>query len=126
MSPEAILRDRKAVCSGYSNLYLALATRAGLEARYISGYAKGYGYKPGETPPSHAWNAVRLEGEWHVMDVTWAAGGITSEGEFVRQFKERWFLPPPEEFLKSHLAHSAEWQLVANPITLQQFESTSR
>ena len=45
---EDVLKSRKSVCYGYSDLFLSLAREAGLEAVRISGYGKGYGYMPGK------------------------------------------------------------------------------
>ena len=64
-----------------SNIFLRLA---GLECEKISGQAKGAGYYPGcfdpdnlsDGPGAHAWNAVKLDGEWFVSDATWAAGSV--------------------------------------------------
>ena len=43
-----VFRTRTTVCQGYAELFLRLATEMGLHARLISGYTKGYGYRPGE------------------------------------------------------------------------------
>ncbi len=45
--PEAVLQRRTAVCDGFAGLFVALATRAGLQVRAITGHAKGFGYRAG-------------------------------------------------------------------------------
>ena len=45
---EDVLKSRKSVCYGYSDLFLSLAREAGLQAVRISGYGKGYGYHAGQ------------------------------------------------------------------------------
>ena len=45
----------------------------------LSGYSKGYGYKMGQTftgDSDHAWNAVYLDGRWHLLDSTWGSGVV--------------------------------------------------
>lgn len=45
----------------------------------LSGYSKGYGYKIGQTfqgNSDHAWNAVYLDGRWHLLDSTWGSGTV--------------------------------------------------
>jgi uncharacterized protein (TIGR03000 family) len=42
---------------------------------------------------AHAWNAVKLDGEWHLVDATWGAGGIKDK-QFVKKFKDYYFLAP--------------------------------
>lgn len=39
------------------------------------------------------------------------------------QYDEHYFLPDPEEFILEFFPHSADWQLLEQPITLDEFES---
>lgn len=51
----------------------------------LSGYSKGYGYTVGqafEGDSTHAWNAVYLEGRWHLLDSTWGSGNVDTSGKF--------------------------------------------
>lgn len=60
------LIEGKAVCAGYSKAFQQIAHKAGLETVYVSGIAdNGGGYE------SHAWNKVKLDGDWYNIDVTW-------------------------------------------------------
>ena len=60
------LIEGKAVCAGYSKAFQHIAHKAGLETIYVSGIANnGGGYE------SHAWNKVKLDGDWYNIDVTW-------------------------------------------------------
>src|SRR5690606_9728125 len=76
--PEAVFRMRKAVCGGYVALYERLAREAGLHVVPILGYAKGFTYRPGASTrkPNHSWLAVGIDGEWRLVDPTWASGFI--------------------------------------------------
>lgn len=52
---------------------------AGIQCMKLSGYSKGYGYTIGQVfkgDSSHAWNAVYLEGRWHLLDSTWGSGTV--------------------------------------------------
>lgn len=52
---------------------------AGVQCMNLSGYCKGHGYRAGQTfagDYDHAWNAVYLEGQWHLVDSTWGSGSI--------------------------------------------------
>ena len=51
------------VCQDFAHVYLALARRAGLTARYVNGLPEGEG-------ASHAWCEVWLEGRWTGVDPT--------------------------------------------------------
>ncbi|MBN1323301.1 MAG: hypothetical protein JW986_04780, partial [Methanotrichaceae archaeon] len=85
LSAEGLLRSRRSVCSGYTNLFEALANVSGLEARTIDGYSKGWGYEVGEPvgDANHAWNAVRINGDWQLIDSTWGAGYVDDSGSYV-------------------------------------------
>ncbi len=48
----------RAQCSGYADAFLQTAKACGLEARYV--YNR-----------THAWNLVKIEGDWYHVDVTW-------------------------------------------------------
>lgn len=59
------LVKRYAVCEGYAQAFQFLMQRRGIDCAYFKGSnARG-------TP--HAWNAIRLDGEWYYVDVTWDA-----------------------------------------------------
>lgn len=60
------VRYGKTVCMGYSLLFSRLAKAAGLDCRVVTGNAKLFG--------RHAWNQVKIEGEWYFVDSTWNAG----------------------------------------------------
>jgi len=119
-----VLQRRSAVCSGYTALFDALARRAGLETVTIPGFAKGLGYQPGvlAQASSHAWSAVKLDGRWQLLDVTWAAGAVNGQ-QYVKRFKESYFLTPPEQLIFSHFPNDPRWQLLRTPLTLEQFQS---
>ena len=54
------------VCDSYSYAFELLATRAGLANRRLTGNAvSGYG------GGGHAWNLVRVDGQWYHIDTTW-------------------------------------------------------
>ncbi|KZW03240.1 hypothetical protein EXIGLDRAFT_725696 [Exidia glandulosa HHB12029] len=94
---EDTLRTGMAVCEGYSGLFSAIALAAGLEVISVHGHGKGYGYAPPppgtRLPPydgNHAWNAVKLDGDWRLMDSTWGAGALTN-GAYLQRFAANHF-----------------------------------
>ena len=57
-----------AVCAGYTKAYQLLLQKVGIASWYVSGDSK----KPDENgSTSHAWNLVKIDGEWYYTDVTW-------------------------------------------------------
>jgi hypothetical protein len=124
--PDDVLRARKAVCAGYSNLYQALGDKAGLQVATLSGESKFNDQLPLKLPPGvsgHAWNAVFLGGRWQLVDVTWAAGKADANLQFKKGFDDYWFCTPPEQFVCTHLPKDPRWQLLAKPWSKARFDS---
>lgn len=96
VGPDTTMTRRQTHCVGYALLYQALGHAAGLEVLYLEGEA-GFDGENGE----HAWNAVLIGDEWYMVDSCWGAGWGES-GKFVKAYKPKWCLCPPQEFLKSH------------------------
>ncbi|HXC03593.1 MAG TPA: transglutaminase domain-containing protein, partial [Bacteroidia bacterium] len=74
--PDKAVKNKKAVCIGYSSLLRDMCKSVGINCEVISGYSKtqvkDIGQKLRKT--DHAWNAVQLSGKWYLVDVTWATG----------------------------------------------------
>lgn len=124
-SPEEVLVAGRSVCSGYAGLFLELGTRMGLEVIKVSGYAKGYGYDSGKSDPggaNHAWNAIRIDGQWHLFDSTWGAGGLNDD-EFLWQYKEFYFDTSPDLMILSHYPTDSVFQLLDSPLSRELFFS---
>ena len=118
------LDTRLAICAGYANLLQSLCIEAGLECETISGYSKGLGYEEGGSVEDllHAWNVVRIDGEWRLFDCTWSSGevsGIATDGAY----NDYWFNTNPEEFIFSHLPNNPTWQLLDDTVDIERFES---
>ncbi len=57
-----VLLNGKAVCEGYANTFKLFMDVLGIECHIITGEVEGIG---------HAWNAIKLDGEWYYVDTTW-------------------------------------------------------
>lgn len=103
--PREVARTGRAACEGFAALFMARARTAGLEARRLPGFARGRGYAVGssDTTANHVWNAVRADGSWHLLDVTFAR-----QGDF--------FAVPPRQFIYTHLPLDPAWQLLSEPV----------
>lgn len=122
-SPEEAMLSGTAVCDGYAGVVNLLALHAGLEIVKISGFSKGYGYNVGDKigRSNHAWNAVKIEGNWYLFDATWGAGAVDNSGKYQRNFQEHYFLTPPEKFIYDHFPDDKKWQLINPPISAEKF-----
>ncbi|MBI4428642.1 MAG: hypothetical protein HY562_05950 [Ignavibacteriales bacterium] len=120
------LKERKAVCDGYAGLFEQIAKAARLEVVKIAGFAKGHRFEAGGSiggRPNHAWNAVKIDGRWQLLDCTWGAGYVDEQKQYVRFFQEHYFLTPPEEFIYDHFPTDEKWQLLEKPVTREQYEN---
>ena len=64
---EEALKTGKCVCQGYAECFELMAELAGLEASIVGGNAVNSSGKR----ESHAWNQVKIDGEWYNVDATW-------------------------------------------------------
>ena len=120
----SVLRHRTSVCTGYANLFDALGKAAGLQVHTINGYAKGYGFEPGQQikDTNHAWNGVQVNGEWFICEPTWGAGYLGADLMFHRSPDVSMFLMDPEYAICSHYPSDEQWQLLEKPISKEEFE----
>lgn len=119
---ESVLSEGEAVCDGYSRLFKILCDEAGIRSEIVTGYARTNMSRPG-TPfrSNHNWNAVMIDSNWHLVDVTWASGYIGFTNDFVKAFDEFYFLTPPQDFIRDHYPEDLFWTLLHNPPTLREF-----
>jgi transglutaminase/protease-like cytokinesis protein 3 len=123
ISSQNVLKNKATICSGYANLYQQLAEKMGLKSVIILGYAKGVDYAVGnDNRVNHAWNGVKIDGNWYLMDPTWGAG-IVNEGVFIAGFNPFYFATPPQEFIYSHFPENPHWQLLDVAYSRSQFDN---
>lgn len=60
-TPYSVLMNGEGVCEGYALAALLMFEALGIEAKYVVGNAGG----------PHAWNLVKLDGQWYHLDTTW-------------------------------------------------------
>ena len=112
------------VCENYSYLFQFMCEHVGIEADLIGGYGRNDPYFVGQKPndSNHAWNSVKIDGKWYLLDATWAAGNTDiQKGIYIPQFKEGFFLTPPEVFISTHFPDDKKWQLLKEPINAKAF-----
>jgi transglutaminase/protease-like cytokinesis protein 3 len=125
-----VFAARTAVCEGYARLYAALGKAAGLEVAFITGYIRDGQRHPNEDATSdeqvkqalegflHAWNAVKIDGQWLLVDTTWD-DPVSASG--TDNYSTTYLFTPPRVFAYDHLPEEPEWQLVAKPIGVGDF-----
>ena len=69
---EGVFDDHRAVCDGISKAFMVMARIEGIECIQINGTSI-------ETNVGHAWNKVRINGRWYIIDAT--GGGAIVNGK---------------------------------------------
>ncbi|XP_007493967.1 kyphoscoliosis peptidase [Monodelphis domestica] len=125
--PTDILQSQKSNCDGYAELFEKMCRIAGVHCMTVAGYSKGYGYQTGQSfsgEYDHAWNAVYLEGRWHLLDSTWGSGLVDpATTKFTFIYNEFYFLTHPALFIEDHFPDNKNWQLLKPVQSLRQFET---
>ena len=120
--PNEVLKQRKAVCQGYAELFQVMCHLSDIPSRLIPGYSKGVNVEKNSfTRADHAWNAVKIDSQWYLLDVTWGSGGLNDQLKFVKKFNESYFLTDPQTFVRDHMPIDPVWQLLDCPVSMQSF-----
>lgn len=109
---DVTLKSKKGVCHGYAMLYTIIARKTGLESEVVHGNAKALPADIGKLPTNsnHAWNAVKISGQWKLIDVTWGSGGITGKSrDFGFKYDDKYFFTDPDVFFLNHFPDDKKW-----------------
>lgn len=114
---QTVLRRGTAVCDGYARLFQCLCEYAGIRSEIITGYARiNWDRSLNRFRSNHKWNAVRIDGKWHLLDATWASGFLNFRGDqFIREYDGSYFLTAPEQFVRDHYPEDLRWTLLEQP-----------
>lgn len=101
-TPYGGLVNHTAVCLGYATTFQLLMDLAGVECITVTGAAFN-------SEEDHAWNMVRLNGNWYCLDVTWDANGREQLGDLHTEW--RYF-----NVTSDHMANSNhQWDYAGTP-----------
>ena len=118
-SPLTVFASRKAICTGYARLLAYLCRQSNIPALYVAGYGKDEVRT--DSIETHAWNVLKMGGEWALCDPTWASNVLASDSAFLGVPFERYFMGTTDYFQKGHLPYDPVFQLTKELRTKQQF-----
>jgi hypothetical protein len=121
---DEVLKHKYAVCQGYANLINAMMKDAGIQSEVITGYTKAQVniQQHDVTKTNHAWNAVKLDNTWQLIDATWGAGSYDyGTKKFTALFEENYFLADPEMMKYTHFPLDTGWQLIDKKVDATTF-----
>ena len=108
-----VIERQKALCGGFAFIFERLCNQVGIEAKTIHGYTK---LNASFNKPNHTWNAVKINGQWQLLDITWSISNGKSK------LPDRsWYLTKPEIFINSHYPQDRKWALLKNLPSLREF-----
>jgi transglutaminase/protease-like cytokinesis protein 3 len=124
--PYKVFKNKRGVCAGYAGLFKKLCELNQLPCITIAGKGAttadiGQQY---QHMPNHDWNAIQINQQWYLVDVTWAAGYVEiTKGKFTFEFKPLYFCCPPNYFVYNHYPLDTQWLLGAD-VSKEKFDST--
>jgi len=122
-SNQDILNRKEAICWGFSTLFKAMCDEVNIPCEVISGYGKtNMNAKPDLKSPNHAWNSVKIDSVWFLLDATWDSNVIGTVSDFEQKYGYTYFLTPSKYFLVNHLPADPNWQLLDCPITPEEYK----
>lgn len=90
----SLLFEGGGVCDAKAKLFYRLAKEAGLEVLYITGYVN--------RNTLHAWNMVKVDGNWYHIDTTWNRGTEPGMGEYEYFNTRDYYLKSDSSMKKGH------------------------
>ncbi len=92
------LINRVTVCEGYARSFKYMMDDLGIPCLIACGTAINSSGKM----ENHAWNYVRLNGNWYAMDVTWDDPIIVGNGYISKSVNYKYYLKGSNEFFTNH------------------------
>lgn len=115
-----VLKAKMGVCEGYTNLYHELCVAAGLQSEKVTGYAKPPGQRVSRL--GHAWNILKIDDEWKLIDNTWGAGTVDDvKNRYKKNFNEDFFLVDPKDHILTHFPNDPLFQMLPQPVPWNAF-----
>lgn len=116
-----VYTNRKAVCAGYAKLYNWFLDWVDIESIYITGHIRDdrnhFVELENDDNFRHAWNAIKIDGKWKLVDSTWGTSYDPTQSEFYFDIK-------PELAINTHFPENSKWQLLEKPVTLEEFNKS--
>ena len=124
-----VIKNKKAICGGYSALLKYLCDAFNIESTIVSGRARA-GKRDINIAQlnfriNHSWNAVKINNEWKLIDPTWASGFVDDTDEenlkYYKAFNETYYFTPPERFILNHYPKDNQFQFLEKKVIINEF-----
>lgn len=116
------LVKRRCVCEGYAKTFQYLMNEIGIENTIVI----GTGTNSRNQTENHAWNYLKLNGQWYAVDVTWDDPIITGGGSLTNKSRYKYFLKGANTMNQNHIPSgrfTPDGQLFKYPeLSIQDYE----
>lgn len=113
-----VFAAKKTTCLGFTNLYNSFLQHFDISHRLVIGYTRGPSHvlEGIEPQADHAWSAIRLDDQWHLVEITWANQYIND-----RYARDYYFKTDPAKMMLQHFPEKEEWQLLEEKWSFEKF-----
>jgi len=116
-----VYENRKGICAGYANLFKWFMFEVDIEVAIIIGHIRDqrnhYVELASDDDFLHAWNAIKINGKWMLVDTTWGTSNNSEVSDY-------YFDINPKKFIITHYPEESKWQLLENPLSLEEFNNS--
>ena len=125
-----VVKNKKAVCGGYAGLLKFFCDAFNIESEIVYGIArtgkKDINVSRYNLRSNHAWNAVKINNNWRLIDVTWAAGTVDDTDDeklkYYKDYKEIYYFTPPERMIFNHFPDQFKHQYLTKSVSKEKFK----
>lgn len=103
------IKKREGICYHYSLIFDSLCQSLGFDSYYITGYVKDFSKEGKLKLVYHAWNAVKIDGEIYMSDLTWSDGNNKRKSKNSKLIRD-YFMISPEKFILSHFPEEKKYK----------------
>jgi len=124
LSAKELLSSKQGVCGDVAILFREFCRSAKIPCLFVIGYTKQplKFWTPKRKDVDHAWNAVRIDTTWYLVDATWGMKLNTHKKHASKNVNYLFFISHPIVFIQNHLPADPTLQLLDNPISWNYFK----
>lgn len=114
--------SKQGVCEEYAQSLKKVCDLLGIEAVVLTGYVRNSAYEINRIPntTNHAWNAIKVNNRWMIIDATWSSGYVTN-GRWLKEFNDYYFNVDYKKIGYTHYTDNRKWNIILNQPSLQEF-----
>lgn len=115
-------KTKKGVCIGFAYLFHNICNLINIKSELIYGYTRTSADRIGIIPEekNHVWNAVKINNEWLLMDVTFGSGYLY-KNVWQRQLNLEYFNVKKSKLKTTHFPSDIKWHTFLNQKPLKEF-----